>query len=210
MAIRTISNIIIFILLFSFNFAYAQDILINEIAWMGTKSNSNDEWIELYNKANIDISLDGYSLFIGEKEIPLEGIIKANNFYLLERTDDSTLPTIKADLIYTGSLKNTGTKIILKKDSLLIDEANFENGWTAGNNDTKQTAERIEDFWQTSEKEEGSPSSINIKKVAQAKDNNSPLIENTETKKEIPLKTILGISFISATTLVVLRKQITS
>ena len=112
MAIRTISNTIIFTLLFSFNFVYAQDILINEIAWMGTKSNSNDEWIELYNPTNTNISLEEYILYIGEKEIPLEGTIKANSFFILERTDDTTLPNIMADLIFPSFAK---TKYLSKR-----------------------------------------------------------------------------------------------
>ena len=96
MSFSSISNVIIlFILLFSFNIVFAKDILINEIAWMGTENSSNDEWIELCNISNEDISLENYKLFIGEKEIKLKGIIKANSFYVLERTDESTLPNTK-------------------------------------------------------------------------------------------------------------------
>lgn len=208
MDIRTISNLVVLSLFLFFNFAYAQDILINEIAWMGTKTSANDEWIELYNETNADISLSGYTLFIGEKEIPLEGIIEASSYYILERTDDNTLPNIKADLIYTGSIKNTGLKIYLKKDNTLIDEANFENGWTAGDNDTKQTAERIESSWQTSEKEGGSPRAVNIKKISTEKNEIPSSLESTETRKDFPFETILGLSFVSATTLVFLKKQI--
>ena len=209
MAIRTISNIVIFTLFFSFNIAYAQDVLINEIAWMGTKTSANDEWIELYNPTSIGISLEKYILVLGEKEIPLQGIIKANSFYILERTDDNTLPNIKADLIYTGSIKNTGLKIYLKKDNILIDEANFENGWTAGDNDTKQTAERVENAWQTSINEGGSP---NLENILQIKEKDSTEInsfsEEIEKNKNFPLETVLGLSFISGATLVFLRKQI--
>ena len=209
MAIRTISNIVIFTLFFSFNIAYAQDVLINEIAWMGTKTSANDEWIELYNPTSIGISLEKYILVLGEKEIPLQGTIKANSFYILERTDDNTLPNIKADLIYTGSIKNTGLKIYLKKDNILIDEANFENGWTAGDNETKQTAERVENTWQTSINEGGSPNLENILKIKE-KDSTeiNSFSEEIEKTKNFPLETVLGLSFISGTTLVFLRKQI--
>lgn len=217
MSFSSVSNVIIlFILLFSFNIVFAKDILINEIAWMGTEISSNDEWIELYNISNEDIPLENYKLFIGEKEIKLKGIIKANNFYVLERTDESTLPNIKADLIYTGSIKNTGAKIILKDNkNNVIDEADFTNGWTAGDNKTKQTAERIDDLWQTSIKKGGSPNEINIKAETKKEEKNSSvkemqasLFEEITKDEQFPLGTMIGISFISATAIVFVRKQL--
>lgn len=217
MSFSSISNVIIlFILLFSFNIVFAKDILINEIAWMGTENSSNDEWIELYNISNEDIPLENYKLFIGEKEIKLKGIIKANSFYVLERTDESTLPNIKADLIYTGSIKNTGAKIILKDNkNNVIDEADFTNGWTAGDNKTKQTAERIDDLWQTSIKKGGSPNEINIKAETKKEEKNSSvkemqasLFEEITKDEQFPLGTMIGISFISATAIVFVRKQL--
>ena len=55
------------------------DVVINEIAWMGTKANSSDEWIELYNNTSQDISLEGWTLYEKETLIePLTGTIKAN------------------------------------------------------------------------------------------------------------------------------------
>ncbi|MDD2909916.1 MAG: lamin tail domain-containing protein [Candidatus Pacebacteria bacterium] len=217
MSFSSVSNVIIlFILLFSFNIVFAKDILINEIAWMGTEISSNDEWIELYNISNEDIPLENYKLFIGEKEIKLKGIIKANSFYVLERTDESTLPNIKADLIYTGSIKNTGAKIILKDNkNNVIDEADFTNGWTAGDNKTKQTAERIDDLWQTSIKKGGSPNEINIKAETKKEEKNSSvkemqasLFEEITKDEQFPLGTMIGISFISATAIVFVRKQL--
>lgn len=217
MSFPSISNVIIlFILLFSFNIVFARDILINEIAWMGTEISSNDEWIELYNISNKDISLENYKLLINEKEIKLKGAIKANNFYVLERTDESTLPNIKADLIYTGSIKNTGAKIILKDNkNNVIDEADFINGWTVGDNKTKQTAERINDLWQTSIKKGGSPNEINIKAETKKEEKNSSvkemqasLFEEITKDEQFPLGTMIGISFISATAIVFVRKQL--
>lgn len=214
MSFSSISNVIIlFILLFSFNIVFAKDILINEIAWMGTENSSNDEWIELCNISNEDISLENYKLFIGEKEIKLKGIVKANSFYVLERTDESTLPNIKADLIYTGSIKNTGEKIILKDNKNdKIDEADFTNGWTAGDNKTKQTAERIDDLWQTSIKKGGSPNEINIKaetkKNSSVKEVQASLFEEITKDEQFPLSAMIGISFISAAAIVFVRKQL--
>ena len=41
--------------------ANAQTILINEIAWMGTKEAWQDEWIELYNPNDYAVSIDGWA-----------------------------------------------------------------------------------------------------------------------------------------------------
>ena len=45
---------------FSSVFAFAPlEIIINEIAWMGTENSSTDEWIELYNNSNFSCKLLG-------------------------------------------------------------------------------------------------------------------------------------------------------
>jgi len=106
-------------------FAVYGSVIINEITWMGTNVSYNDEWIELYNTAENDINLDGWILKAGDgsPEINLSGTIPAKGFYLLERTDDETIPGISADLIYTGALGNNGENLNLYNSSgNLIDE----------------------------------------------------------------------------------------
>ncbi len=141
------------------------DIMINEIAWMGTNISANDEWIELYNSTNLPISLDGWQL-VAQDETPkinLSGTIPANGFYLLERTDDNTLPDISADQIYTGALNNIGEKLELYDNSgNLIDLVDCSSGWLAGDNVTKQTMERVESKnWQSSQNTGGTPKAKN-------------------------------------------------
>ncbi|MFH1401740.1 MAG: lamin tail domain-containing protein, partial [Parcubacteria group bacterium] len=123
-------------------------VLINEIAWMGNAS-PTDEWIEIYNNTNKDVDLAGWKLVAadGTPEINFNGsttIISAGGFYLLERINDSTVPEIFADLIYTGALGNGGEKLELKDASgTLIDSVDCSYGWFAGDNKTKETMERI-------------------------------------------------------------------
>lgn len=38
------------------------DVVINEVAWMGTAADYRDEWIELYNNSQENIDLSGWSL----------------------------------------------------------------------------------------------------------------------------------------------------
>ena len=153
----------------------AQTILINEIAWMGTKDAWQDEWIELYNPNDYSVSIDGWTLqaLDGQPNISLDGTISPFSFYLLERTDDNTVPNINADLIYKGSLSNAGEHLILKNNQI-IDEVDSSLGWLSGNNESKQTMERIDDQWKNSNNIEGTP-----------RQSNSPILDIK--KKEIPI-----------------------
>jgi len=144
--------------------ADAQSVVINEIAWMGTLNSANDEWIELYNNTGNSINLDGWQLVTqdGTPKIKLSGLIAANGFYLLERTDDDTVPKISADKIYTGALSNNGENLELYDASgNLTDSVNCASGWFAGENETKQTMERTDSKWQTSQNPEGTPKTKN-------------------------------------------------
>ncbi len=144
------------------------DVAINEIAWMETQNSVNDEWIELYNNTQTPVTLDGWTLVAddGTPEIKLSGLIYPNSFYLLERTDDSTVSQIQADKIYTGALNNSGEKLKLYDVSNnLIDGINCTSGWFGGDNTTKQTLERINPLtaadnplnWQSSQNPGGTP-----------------------------------------------------
>ncbi len=120
-------------------------VIINEVAWMGTEISSNDEWIELKNVSVEDIDLTDWSLTIKDKTIVLAGTIKANGFFLLERTDDESVPGISADLIYNLPLRNGGENLILKNDaSEVVDQIEQATGWLAGDNQLKLTMERNE------------------------------------------------------------------
>ena len=110
-------------------------ILINELAWSGTKASASDEWIELYNPGATAVDLAGWSLSDnGDVHVSLTGSIAPSSFYVLERTDDSTIADFTADQIYTGSLSNAG-EILELRDALgtLVDSANADGGgWPAG------------------------------------------------------------------------------
>lgn len=154
-------------------------VVINEIAWTGTAESHTSEWIELFNNAISDISLEGWLLkaIDGTPVINLTGTISGKSFYLLERTDDDTLPDIEANQIYTGALGNSGEKLELYGlDNQLIDEVICKEDdqgnctdWLAGDNTTKQTMERknpclpggnIEN-WEMSQEPGGTPKAQN-------------------------------------------------
>jgi hypothetical protein len=152
--------------------------VINEIAWMGTAIDYNDEWIELYNNGDEDIDLSGWVLEAadGAPKINLSGSITANSYFLLERTDDNSVPGIPADQTYSGALGNSGEYLKLKDDTdNIIDDLNFSGAWPGGDNTTKQTMERTTAGWQTSLDPDGTPKALNSSGAIQE-------TESTETE----------------------------
>ncbi|RLQ89917.1 phospholipase D-like domain-containing protein [Planomicrobium sp. Y74] len=124
--------------------ATAKAVAINEIAWMGTSYSYNNEWIELHNTTNSAIDVNGWTLNAadGSPGISLSGTIAAGGYYLMERTSDGSVPGVAADLIYTGSMENSGEILELRDASdTLIDSA---DAWYAGDNTTKATMERVD------------------------------------------------------------------
>ena len=144
-------------------------VIINEVAWMGTKNSSNDEWIELKNISQEAVDLSGWQLLDKENQIKVifdvGEVIPNNGFFLLERTDDNSVPDQKADLIYTGGLKNSDEALYLfDKNCQLQDVVKANPNWPAGDNKTKRTMERKSDFsWQSSASPGGTPKSKNSK-----------------------------------------------
>ncbi len=124
---------------------WGQGIIINEVAWSGTAASSADEWIELYNAGSSVVDLSGWRIEFAETVIYLgseEGstrnvrcsVLEPGAFLLLERTDDRAVDDRIADLIYSGSLSNTGCLIRLTDaNGEPADTANLAGGnWPAG------------------------------------------------------------------------------
>ena len=89
------------------------EVVINEIAWMGSATSSADEWIEIYNKSTSVVDLTGWQMKAkdGTPSIDLAGQIEAGGYFLLERTDDNSAPGVAADQIYSGALSNSGEEL---------------------------------------------------------------------------------------------------
>jgi hypothetical protein len=142
-------------------------VIFNEVAWMGDKESPNNEWIELKNKTKGKINLTGWQLFNQNKNLIVlfdeDDSILANNFFLLERTDDNTIPTKSADKIYQGGLKNSSeTLYLFDVNCSLQDLIWADPQWPAGDNISKRTMERKNNLtWQTSSLSSGTPKSSN-------------------------------------------------
>ncbi len=123
------------------------DVVVSEIAWMGTAAAATDEWIELYNNSASPIDLTGWTLAAadGTPAIALAGSIPAHSYYLLERSDDTTVPEVPMDLHYTGALGNEGEDLVLRDNGAnVIDRVNCSTGWFAGHNDARVPMVRID------------------------------------------------------------------
>ena len=146
-------------------------VIINEVAWMGSTESASNEWIELYNPTTQTIDMSGWTLadkdeqisvVFGNDDIP--GTIGAHDYYLLERTDDDSVPNITADAIYTGSLSNSNEGLrLFNSHCQLIDEVFAEPQWPAGNAVARRTMERDASTmeWHVSSQVNGTPKATN-------------------------------------------------
>ena len=171
--------------LFSHGYVLAASVVISEIAWMGTTESANDEWIELCNVSGLAVDLTGWSLVAedGTPSISLSGSAAGNSSFLLERTDDSSAPTASADSIYTGGLSNSGEVLtLLNGAGETIDSV---NAWHAGENDTKQTMERVDlgNAWSSSVSPGGTAGDCSALVLASAEEDQS-VEEVTEFETE--------------------------
>lgn len=129
-----------------------REVVINEIAWMGSATDTGDEWIELYNASSTAINLANWTLVSadGSPSITISsGTIAAKSYFLMERFDDTTVFDVTADFVYSGSgttnqMGNGGEQLTLRDStSKLIDKVGSSTvAWFAGSNTTKATMER--------------------------------------------------------------------
>src|SRR3989338_4092356 len=175
---------------------YDDPVVINEIAWMGTQAQANDEWIELYNKTDEDIDLAGWTLESKNKSlnIQLSGIIKVGSYFLLERTASTTTDQAE-DMTFTSSINNSGPEasLYLKNGSTTIDYIDFGYWPTGGNTaaNSRRAMERVSPYaegnniynWKTYSETDAPPF------AQDAKDNNilgTPGAKNSATGWYIP------------------------
>jgi len=112
-------------------------VIINEIAWAGTAASTSDEWIELYNPTASSVNMAGWVFkgADGTPNISLNSVtLLPNQYYLLERGDDTSVSDASADQIFSGELGNSGEILQLYNSSgHCVDTANSNGGaWPAG------------------------------------------------------------------------------
>jgi len=99
---------------------FAQPLVINEVGWAGTKTSSDDQWLELKNRTAYSVDLSRLALYTADAEtyIPLSGSIPgassldATDIYLIERASNVTSATGNLTTSFTA-LSLSGEKIFL-------------------------------------------------------------------------------------------------
>lgn len=157
--------ILFFVVFFVPIFARA-DVLISEVAWMGTTDSQFEEWIELQNTGSESVSLSGWKIYKAGGDtllFSLSGSISAGQYLLVCRTTASVSNPLSGSCDLSGAfggsgLNNTSEYIILKNDSgNSVDEVNANGGWPAGDASTKQTMQKSGSSWVTADATPGEP-----------------------------------------------------
>jgi hypothetical protein len=127
-------------------------VVINEINWMGSYGDGNDEWVELCNTTSSPIDLTDWvieNLGLGGPNANItitSGTIPANGFFLISaNAQASSAINVPSDFVVAGiQLSDGGEQLVLKNDvGTVIDTANGAAGaWFAGDNSTKKSMER--------------------------------------------------------------------
>lgn len=119
-----------------------QPIIINEVAWSGTKANPEDEWIELKNISGYTLSLDAVRLTntTGTRDTLLSGTISAQNttdntdLYVIERRTDATTADHSHITLFT-LLDDLGETLQLVHEGTVLDQTPLVDtcgGWCSG------------------------------------------------------------------------------
>ena len=120
-----------------------EPVVINEVAWMGSHKHPNAEWIELYNRTQKTIDFSNSNWILSTRllkpYIKLSGAIQPGGYFLLERSNDSSVSDVPADQIYGNgganwALNNNGEILTLYRASTTIDKTptTFNGSWPAG------------------------------------------------------------------------------
>ncbi len=127
---------------------------ITEVAWMGSASSSNDEWVELYNAGPDDIAdLSRFVLVENGGPVALPAVpLAAGGVVVIERSAGATSLSPPEAEIGSLSLTNSGTTEFLRvcpadapNDVFGCEIALVQgSSWPAGDNDSKRTMIRLD------------------------------------------------------------------
>lgn len=123
--------------------AALRDVVINEVAWMGSPSSATDEWIELYNATSSPVDLTGWTLLEGTTAHALSGTLSAGGYLVVERSEAAT--SVPAGVLASLSLNNAGESLqLVDAFGAVVDTVDASGGWFAGTNTpSKATMERF-------------------------------------------------------------------
>lgn len=106
------------------------NVVINEVAWGGTRANSAHEWIELYNNTATAIVLDGWEIKSSDGDsIVLRGTIAGSDYFLIQRNAATFLRGAVADQTASFSLSNAGETLqLINPNAEIVDVLVYGDG----------------------------------------------------------------------------------
>ncbi len=180
------------------------DVIINEVAWMGTATSQYEEWVELRNTGSESVSLVGWKLYknSGTVLFSLSKTIPAGGYFVVCRTT----PSVSNPLLGScdeqgtfggGGLINTSDLVQLKNASgVEVDLVDGTGGWPAGKAETRETMQWDGSSWITAtptpgEQNEGASNDGDDDNTSSDSDSSEIVISQTSTKivKIYPIRT---------------------
>jgi hypothetical protein len=135
------------------SFSHAQQahaapaVVIGEVAWAGSSTSLADEWVELWNLSDTDVSLGGYSLRGGSPNpifLPDDAVIPAHGTFLISNYPDTEVKSVLAVsphvVTSTLSLSNSALRLSLNDAAGEIDVVGDGSAPSAGSNGTPKAS----------------------------------------------------------------------
>jgi len=119
------------------------DVVIHEIAWMGTATSPQQQWIELYNPGTDPVDLDGWTLRCRARAFvcDLHGIIAPGDSLVFIHEDYSELPGVPIGGVFADTWSRDGERLLLEDArGRMVDRV---DRWHAGDPDTFATMQRV-------------------------------------------------------------------
>ncbi|MFA7662419.1 MAG: peptidoglycan DD-metalloendopeptidase family protein [Patescibacteria group bacterium] len=113
------------------------NIVINEVAWNGTKASANDEWLEIYNTTDNFIDLSSWKIKIGNNEFSLSGVIDGYDYKTISRTETANIigsnPAKDIKINWSQELNDVGDYLeLINTNGEVVDFVDCRSGWFAG------------------------------------------------------------------------------
>lgn len=130
-------------------------VIFQEVAWMGSINSANDEWMKLKNISNGEVNLEGWQVQDADNQIQIalgkDHNVSSQGSFILERTNNDSLPGVQAHAIYAGALNNINEALYLFDEKCVLrDKIVAVPDWPAGDSGTRKPMERMSDLgWQT-------------------------------------------------------------
>jgi len=132
-------------------------VTLNEVAWMGSVTDADNEWLELQNRHDAEMDISGWQILDKDEQIkiviPSGTKLAPRGFYLLGRDGDKAVPAVAADLVYKSSgngspsLRNSDEGLRLFDNHCeLKDEVIASPSWPAGHASDRRAMERGADL----------------------------------------------------------------